>query len=195
MGQFWHPTGPPRARSSSSTRWPPAVATPAAIRTRWGRPPRARLVRSLECTAGRVEVALEFAPQPEYGLVEPLLAAAPGGVVMRGGADVLALSCPVPLSVDHRAATGTLTLRAGEHATLGLTHRTTSEPYPVPPVRGIAGRGTARNGRRLAGVVGSAPGLPGPWRDLVHHSGRVCRRQSYTLSDVPMGDDSVISGA
>ena len=57
--------------------------------------PRA-LIRALECTAGQVEVAVEFAPRPEYGLVQPLLAAVPGGVMMRGGADVLALSCPVP---------------------------------------------------------------------------------------------------
>ena len=90
------------------------------------------LIRALECTAGQVEVAVEFAPRPEYGLVQPLLAAVPGGVMMRGGADVLALSCPVPLAVDSRAATGTLVLRAGEHATFGLTHRTTSEPYPTP---------------------------------------------------------------
>ena len=123
--------------------------------------PRA-LIRALECTAGQVEVAVEFAPRPEYGLVQPLLAAVPGGVMMRGGADVLALSCPVPLAADSRAATGTLILRAGEHATLGLTHRTTSEPYPGPLTRNRTGRGAARDGGRVAGVVADPPGLPGP---------------------------------
>ena len=67
------PGPPPRARSSSSTRWPPA--TVAATRTRSGRTPPRALIRALECTAGQVEVAVEFAPRPEYGLVQPLLAA------------------------------------------------------------------------------------------------------------------------
>ena len=136
------------------------------------------LVRAMECTAGRVEVAVEFAPRPEYGLVEPLLAAVSGGVVMRGGADVLALSCPVPLAVD-RAATGTLTLRAGEHATLGLTHRTTSEPYPVPASAAEldeALRVTVDGWRAWSRLH---QGYQGPWRDLVHHSGRVLQALSY----------------
>ena len=137
------------------------------------------LVRALECTAGQVAVAIEFAPRPEYGLVEPLLAATPGGVIMRGGADVLALSCPVPLTLDARAASGTLTLRAGEHATLGLTHRTTSEPYPSPtPAAELddALRTTVDAWRAWSRMHQS---YQGPWRDLVHHSGRVLQALSY----------------
>ena len=140
--------------------------------------PRA-LIRALECTAGQVEVAVEFAPRPEYGLVQPLLAAVPGGVMMRGGADVLALSCPVPLAADSRAATGTLVLRAGEHATLGLTHRTTSEPYPAPlPGTELdeALRVTVDAWRAWSRIH---QGYQGPWRDLVHHSGRVLQALSY----------------
>ena len=151
----------------------------AATRTRSARTPPALLIRALECTAGQVEVAVEFAPRPEYGLVQPLLAAVPGGVMMRGGADVLALSCPVPLAADSRAATGTLVLRAGEHATLGLTHRTTSEPYPAPlPGTELdeALRATVDAWRAWSRIH---QGYQGPWRDLVHHSGRVLQALSY----------------
>ena len=137
------------------------------------------LIRALECTAGQVEMAVEFAPRPEYGLVQPLLAAVPGGVMMRGGADVLALSCPAPLAVEGGAATGTLVLRAGEHATLGLTHRTTSEPYPTPMLAAEldeALRATVDAWRAWSRVHQS---YQGPWRDLVHHSGRVLQALSY----------------
>ena len=99
--------------------------------------------------------------------------------MMRGGADVLALSCPVPLAADSRAATGTLVLRAGEHATLGLTHRTTSEPYPAPlPGTELdeALRVTVDAWRAWSRIH---QGYQGPWRDLVHHSGRVLQALSY----------------
>ena len=128
------------------------------------------LIRALARTAGQVEVTVESVPD-RYGLVQPLLAAAPGGVMMRGGADVLALSCPVPLAADSHAATGTLVLGAGEHATLGLTHRPPPSPTRADPppswtrrcarrwTPGGRGRGSTRATRARA--------------DLVHHSGRV----------------------
>ena len=103
------------------TTWTTATGTlvvtrRAGHRRRWRRPAHARGERPPRAHPragvhrGQVEVAVEFAPRPEYGLVEPLVAAVPGGVMMRGGADVLALSCPVPLAADSRAATGTLVL-------------------------------------------------------------------------------------
>src|SRR5512133_4333187 len=39
------------------------------------------LVRAVECVGGEVEMAVELAPRPEYGLVEPLVAVVEGGVV------------------------------------------------------------------------------------------------------------------
>jgi alpha,alpha-trehalase len=39
----------------------------------------------------------DYAPGPEYGLASPVLELVDGGVTARGGADVLALSSPVPL--------------------------------------------------------------------------------------------------
>ena len=71
-----------------------------------------------------IEVEIEFAPRPEYGLVTPLIAVADGGIVARGGADILFLSCPVGLAVTDATATGRVLLKAGDRLTLGLTHRT-----------------------------------------------------------------------
>lgn len=90
------------------------------------------LVRSLVCTAGEVEVAVEFVPRPEYGVVTPLISSADGGVMVRGGADVLRLCCSAPLDVADSAVTGRFLLHEGERAAVGLLHRTTSEPRPGP---------------------------------------------------------------
>jgi alpha,alpha-trehalase len=137
------------------------------------------LVRSLECPSGSVAVAVEFSPRPEYGLVEPLLQAVPGGVMARGGADVLALSCPVTLVIGPRSATGTLTLRAGQRITLGLQHRTTSEPYPEPSGAGELDEALATTVRAWQAWSREHQSYQGPWRDLVHHSGRVLQALSY----------------
>ena len=137
------------------------------------------LVRALECTGGEVEMALEFAPRPEYGLVEPLVTAVEGGVVARGGADVLVLSCPVALDVAGATASGRLRLAAGDRILLGVQHRTTAEPWPGPlPAEELddALRATADAWRAWFRLHQN---YRGPWRDLVHHSGRVLQALSY----------------
>ena len=60
------------------------------------------LVRRLACTAGEVEVAIDYQPRPEYGLITPLLASVEGGVTARGGADWLVLTTPVALDLGRR---------------------------------------------------------------------------------------------
>ena len=137
------------------------------------------LVRALECTGGEVEIAVEFAPRPEYGLVEPLVTAVEGGVVARGGADVVVLSCPTVLDVADATASGRLRLAAGDRMLLGLQHRTTAEPWPGPlPAEELddALRATADAWRAWSRLHQN---YRGPWRDLVHHSGRVLQALTY----------------
>ena len=143
----------------SPTRWPRAART---TRTRLGATAPRLLVRALECTGGEVEMAVEFAPRPEYGLVEPLLTAVEGGVMMRGGADVLVLSCPAPLAVDERDRLRHGSARApATRMLLGLQHRTTLRAVARSAAGRRARRRAARDGRRMAGVVAAAPELPG----------------------------------
>ena len=137
------------------------------------------LLRRLTCIDGQVEVEVEYAPRPEYGLVHPLLEPVEGGLAARGGADRLVLSAPVDLRVDGATATGRLTLRAGESAGFALHHARSWEQSPrVWSQEEIAGRldDTVAGWRSWSAMHQS---YEGPWRELVHHSGRVLQALTF----------------
>jgi GH15 family glucan-1,4-alpha-glucosidase len=137
------------------------------------------LVRSLSCTAGEVDVNLEFAPRPEYGVVTPLVSAIDGGVLVRGGADILLLCCPIPIEVADADATGRFRMHESQRLTFGLLHRTTSEAFPEPVSADeldVALEATIDAWRSWSQIHQS---YDGPWSELVHHSGRVLQALTY----------------
>ncbi|MDE3076425.1 MAG: glycoside hydrolase family 15 protein, partial [Chloroflexota bacterium] len=88
------------------------------------------LARSLECTAGELEVELEFLPRTEYGLTTPIVVGCAGGVRSRGGPDELVMSSP-DLSLTHGDgfARGAAKLRAGASLAFALQwHPAMTEP-------------------------------------------------------------------
>jgi GH15 family glucan-1,4-alpha-glucosidase len=138
------------------------------------------LLRSARCIEGEVELSLEYVPRPEYGLVHPLLDAVDGGMTAFGGADVLVLSSPVTLSVGASAVAGQLQLRRGETAGFALHHsrRAETDTARVWSQSDI--------GARLEDTVAAweswselHQAYEGPWRDLVHQSGRVLQALSF----------------
>jgi GH15 family glucan-1,4-alpha-glucosidase len=140
------------------------------------------LVRQLHCTEGRVEVEVDYAPRPEYGLVVPMLAVEDGGaaVVARGGSERLVLSTPVPLELDGGRAYGRVTLDEGDRPAFGL-HRSALGEEPGARVWD-AGELTAALEETVHGWrVWSAEhqSYDGPWRELVHASGRVLQALTY----------------
>src|SRR5436190_13382787 len=78
------------------------------------------MLRWIECTQGAVDVEVEYAPRPEYGLVSPLLAATDGGVEARGGALRSVLSTEREAALDGPTARLSFTLREGEAAGFAL---------------------------------------------------------------------------
>ena len=137
------------------------------------------LLRRLTCTEGQVEVEVSYAPRPEYGLIHPLLGQVPGGLAARGGADRLLLSTPVDLEVDGASATGRFTLRAGESAGFSLQHRPMWEPtLSAWDQEEIADRlDDTMEGWRSWSAMHQT--YEGPWRELVHHSGRVLQALTF----------------
>jgi GH15 family glucan-1,4-alpha-glucosidase len=137
------------------------------------------LLRRLICTDGQVEVAVEYAPRPEYGLVHPLIEPVEGGLAARGGADRLVLSTPAELRVDGATAAGRLTLRAGDWVCFALHHARTWEP---PPRVWSQDEITTWLDDTVAGWRSWSAmhqSYEGPWRELVHQSGRVLQALTF----------------
>ncbi len=139
------------------------------------------LLRRATCTGGEVELSLEYVPRPEYGVVHPLLVAVDGEVVASGGsAGELALTSPVHLTVDGSAASGQLRLSEGESADFALHHRQRDETVATT-VSSPVEIGARLHDTVLAWESWSElhQAYVGPWRDLVHHSGRVLQSLSF----------------
>jgi GH15 family glucan-1,4-alpha-glucosidase len=128
---------------------------------------------------GSVELELEFAPRPEYGIIHPLLAPQAGGLIARGGADVLVLSAPVRIELDRSTARARLTLEANETVGFALRHCRSWEPVPAAWSQDqIAERleDTIAGWRSWSAIHQQ---YEGPWRELVHHSGRVLQALTF----------------
>ena len=140
------------------------------------------LLRQATCTAGRVEVEVDYEPRPEYGLIHPLLMPVDGGIAGEGGADVLSLSSRVPLEIDEDGARAHVRfpLSEGDSAAFSLHHcgyadRATSQFWSQEEI-----------GERLDDTIAAwtswselHQAYEGPWRDLVHQSGRVLQGLSF----------------
>jgi alpha,alpha-trehalase len=137
------------------------------------------LVRRVEVARGTVDVAVEMVVRPEYGLVTPVAFHVDGGVHLRGGPDVMVLSSAVPLDVDESCVRALFTLTDGESVYFGLHHRRTDERPPRVWTQ-------AELTRRLDGSAATWRSwsrlhqrYEGPWRELVHHSGRVLQALTF----------------
>ena len=137
------------------------------------------LLRRLACTAGEMDVEVSYAPRPEYGLIHPILEEVPGGLAARGGAGRLLLSAPGGFRVDGATAHARLHLTAGQTVMFALQHA----PLWDPPLAAwapdeIAARlaDTAEGWRSWSAIHQT---YEGPWRDLVHHSGRVLQALTF----------------
>jgi GH15 family glucan-1,4-alpha-glucosidase len=137
------------------------------------------LLRRVTCERGEVEIESEYAPRPEYGRIFPLLHVGEGWVSARGGADVLLLSSPLPLTLDGSTARGRFILHAGEWVGFAL-QRTASWEHTAPEWSQAAIaeelRDTAEGWRTWSALHQA---YEGPWRELVHQSGRVLQALTF----------------
>jgi GH15 family glucan-1,4-alpha-glucosidase len=137
------------------------------------------LLRQLRGLRGDVELELEYAPRPEYGLVHPLLTSDDGGVLARGGATVLRLSGPIRWTLDDGTARARINLSEGETLGLALQHRTTAEAIPTPRTQTEMEQLLGETIRAWRSWSNIHQNYQGPWKELVHHSGRVLQGLTY----------------
>jgi GH15 family glucan-1,4-alpha-glucosidase len=137
------------------------------------------LLRRLVCTSGEIDAEVSYAPRPEYGLVHPILVPVSGGLAARGGADRLLLSTTVSLDVGGDMATGRIRLAAGQSAGFALGHGQMAGSLLAPwSAEEISARldDTVEGWRSWSAIHQN---YEGPWRELVHHSGRVLQALTF----------------
>jgi GH15 family glucan-1,4-alpha-glucosidase len=137
------------------------------------------LLRLLACTRGEFQAEVSYAPRPEYGLIHPTLVLGPGGLAAQGGASRLLLSTSVSFAVDDATATARVRLAAGQAAMFALEHGDMAGP---PLASWTAQEITSRLDDTLEGWRSWSAihqNYDGPWRELVHHSGRVLQAMTF----------------
>lgn len=141
--------------------------------------PRA-LIRRLRCVRGNAPVRIEYAPRPEYGLVIPLLKETEEGMYAKGGASILVLTSP-PLDFRHEdsIARAEVDLQQGDEHYFSLEYSSTMDMpiHPWPREKMISYfRGTIRSWKSWSILHQN---YQGPWKELVHASGRFLQALTY----------------
>jgi alpha,alpha-trehalase len=144
-----------------------------------GRDAPHELLRLVEVTEGEVELELELAPRPEYGLVRPLFRAEGDGGRTFGGPNRIAVRAGVPVAVEDATMTARFTLRPGEAAGFSLRWAAPDDaaPQACPPERVAARVADVAAGWRS--WEGEHDVYAGPHRELVQHSARVLKGLTY----------------
>jgi alpha,alpha-trehalase len=135
------------------------------------------LLRRARCTAGTVGLTLELAPRPGYGLVLPKLRRVSGGILATSDGSALLLSSGLRFTTGDGVAKAGVTLRAGQSSAFALQY--------LPDGPGV--RWTPEEiEHRLEETVtawrswsGMHQRYDGPWRELVHLSGKVLQGLTY----------------
>ena len=97
---------------------------------RYGAPRAGRqLIRLIECTAGQVELHVEFRPRPRYGAQSAHISLVPHGASVDLDGQCAVLSSSIPLAIEDDTVTGRFVLRSGERGLLALMLR---EPWDSP---------------------------------------------------------------
>jgi GH15 family glucan-1,4-alpha-glucosidase len=137
------------------------------------------ILRLVEGVVGEVELALELAPRPEYGLVKPLFRSTETGGRTFGGPNQIVFSADVQTVIKDSTLSATFTLSKGEQAGFALQWAPPESPAPEPfPHDGVATRiGDTVEAWRSWEAEHDV--YDGPHRELVRLSSRVLKGLTY----------------
>jgi GH15 family glucan-1,4-alpha-glucosidase len=137
------------------------------------------LLRLVEGIDGEVDLELELAPRPEYGLVKPLLRPVGNGGRTFGGPNQVVISSGVPTVIDDSTMRASFAVAAGEQVGFALQWSPPEGPAPNPlPPEQVA----ARIQDTVEGWVSWESEhdiYEGPHRELVRLSSRVLKGLTY----------------
>src|ERR671925_1488392 len=137
------------------------------------------VLRGIEGVAGEVELVMELAPRPEYGLIMPLIRLQDGGARTFGSGRVSVRSA-VPLEVEDATMRAAFTVQAGEQ--LGFSLRWASPEDRAAPEPTPAGRVMERiedTAEAWRSWEAEHDVYQGEHHDLVQRSARVLKGLTY----------------
>jgi GH15 family glucan-1,4-alpha-glucosidase len=137
------------------------------------------LVRLVEGVSGTVDLELELAPRPEYGLVRPLFRRTPDGGRTFGGPTRIAVTAGVPVEISDATMRASFTVVEGQQVGFALRWTAVEDEAPQPtPASGVA--------ERIDDTVEGWHSwehehdiYEGPHKDLVRFSSRVLKGLTY----------------
>jgi GH15 family glucan-1,4-alpha-glucosidase len=136
------------------------------------------LLRLVEGVEGSVELELELAPRPEYGLVRPLLRRTEVGCRSFGGPNQIALDSGVPVEIEQATIRASFTVAAGERVGFALRWALPSDqPEPTAASEVAARIGDTVEAWRSWEAEHDV--YEGSNRDLVKLSSRVLKGLTY----------------
>jgi alpha,alpha-trehalase len=137
------------------------------------------LDRSVEGVSGEVELLLELAPRPEYGLIKPLVRLEDGGA-RTFGSGRLGLRSGVPLRLDDATMTASFTVGEGDRVGFSMQWAPAERreaPEPTPADR-VADR-VADTVEAWRSWEAEHDIYEGPHKELVRLSSRVLKGLTY----------------
>ena len=140
------------------------------------------LLRRARCTAGAVELVVEWAPRPEFGLVHPRLEPVPGGLRSYGGSTVVQLSTGASFDVDGATATARVRLDEGQDLTLAVQQGSAWDAPPEVWQPDDVHRRLEATREAWQSWSDQHQRYRGPLSELVHRSGLVLQGLTYAPS-------------
>jgi alpha,alpha-trehalase len=144
-----------------------------------GRDAPHEVLRLVEGVSGEVELEMELAPRPEYGLVRPLFRMEERGGRTFGGPNQIAVSAGVPVTIEDSTMRSRFTVGAGESVGFGLHWASVVSERPIACVpEKIASRieDTVEGWRSWEAEHDI---YDGPHRELVRLSARVLKGLTF----------------
>jgi GH15 family glucan-1,4-alpha-glucosidase len=138
------------------------------------------LLRSVEGVSGEMELVLELAPRPEYGLVRPLFRKEGDGGRTFGGPNRIVVRAGVPVAIEDVTMRAAFTVSAGEQIGFALRWVPTEARQPPDATSPDAVRARiADTAEAWRSWEADHDVYEGPHRELVRLSSRVLKGLTY----------------
>jgi GH15 family glucan-1,4-alpha-glucosidase len=137
------------------------------------------VLRLAEGVEGRVELVVELAPRPEYGLVRPLFRMTEEGGRTFGGPNQMAVCASVPVTVDGSTMRARFEIGAGESAGFALRWAAVESAAPQPTRAAHVAVRLADTLEAWRSWEAQHDIYPGAERELVRLSARVLKGLTY----------------